>query len=97
MTVGEGPTGAPGVEHDFRRTYWGHSWYVSTRADGTLAGLTHCTPTPRVGDTARWRTNYGEAVGRFTAVKGTSGVDDLFHVEIDVIERLVVDAEGRHR
>jgi hypothetical protein len=77
------------TEHDFRGSLpWGRSWYVEQRPDGTMAGLTHCTPRIEEGDTARWTTTYGEAIGRFTKVTWSGNVDDLYAVELDVIERI---------
>jgi hypothetical protein len=74
---------------DMTRLYWGHNWDVKQASDGLLRGFCWLTPAPRVGDSVRWRTSYGEASGEVVEAIWTTNVDDMYRIAVRVTARHV--------
>ena len=77
------------MEHDFRRTYWGHNFGMTLSPDGDYSGWTISTPVVKVGDTLVWETAYGEAVVKVTESYPRRDPMDMSAVRGIVVERRV--------
>ena len=73
---------------DFRRSYWGHSLDIKATEDGVLTGFCWSSPGPRENDLILWATEYGHVVGQVTKSEWTINVDDMFAINVRVVERV---------
>lgn len=77
-------------EHDFRRCYWGHNIFIKTTNEpNVMSGLVIVSPKIQEGDTMLWKTEYGHAVGQVTKSKWMGDPDDMYDVEVLIVDRVV--------
>lgn len=75
--------------HDFRTTYWGHNHDIELKGEtGTYVGPVWSSTPIYQGDDILWKTNYGHAVMRVTAVRRENDPPDMCWVTCRVEKRV---------
>lgn len=73
---------------DFRVSAWGHNQYFEAQPDGTYYGPCWAWPSPKVGDTVLWKTNYGHVEAEVLEVKHRADPPDMSFVRSRVVKRI---------
>lgn len=76
---------------DYRRCAWGHNHTLRQTEPGHLSGFVWYYRSVKEGDHVIWNTAYGVAEGVITEVKPSYDPADMYHVEVDVVERRAYD------
>ncbi len=74
---------------DMLRKTWGHNIEtMSNDGEGHLKFAIWCTPGPKPGDEIMYEVEYGTNRVRVDDVRWTGNVDDMYFIEVTVIERI---------
>lgn len=82
---------------DMTHRRWGHNFYILhwfSDPANSFHAATWVTPGAEVGDTLRWKTEYGFCEGIIFEVEGARSVHDMYFIDVHVVNRIFRGDEG---